>query len=115
MLYHVSSTAGLKVLEPKTSSHGKAYVYAIENMVTGLLFGAKKDDFDFLLDEDECGNPVVYECYPNAFEKIYRGKCCSVYELEETDFKRGVTGWEPELVCDHEVPVQQEIMDGHLL
>ena len=40
MLYHVSSTQNIKVLEPRVSTHGKAYVYAIENLVTGLLFGA---------------------------------------------------------------------------
>lgn len=53
MLYHVSQTAGLSVLKPHLSSHGKPYVYAIENLVTGLLFGVKQDDFDFLIDTDE--------------------------------------------------------------
>ena len=34
MLFHVSSTPDIKVLEPRVSTHGKAYVYAIENLVT---------------------------------------------------------------------------------
>ncbi len=109
MLYHVSPTPGLKTLQPRISSHKKPYVYAIDSLVTALLFGARKDDFDFLLDMDDQGRPVIYECYPNAFPEIYRGKHCSVYELEDTGFLRGMTGWEPELVCETEVSVLREI------
>lgn len=108
MLYHVSKTAGLTVLKPHLSSHGKPYVYAIENLVTGLLFGVKKDDFDFLLNTDEAGTPVVYECYPDAFRQKYEGQSCSVYEVEDTGFLRGVTGWTPELVCEREAAVVRE-------
>ena len=36
MLYHVSSIPGIKVLEPRVSTHGKAYVYAIDNLATGF-------------------------------------------------------------------------------
>lgn len=108
MIFHVSATPGLNVLKPHVSTHGKAWVYAIENLVTGLLFGIRHDDFDFII-SDENGKPVVYECYPNAFERVYLGKSCSVYELDDRDFIRGMTSWTPELVSDHEVPVLNEI------
>lgn len=108
MLYHVSPTGGLKTLRPRVSSHGKAYVYALENEVTGLIFGAKHDDFDLMLDEDETGVPVLCECYPDAFGQVYKGKSCSVYRVDGRDFRRGVTGWSPELVCEHEVAVLSE-------
>lgn len=108
MLYHVSSISGIKVLHPKKSSHGEAYVYAVSSIVTGLLFGAKHDDFDFQLTEGEGGKPIVYECYPSAFESIYRGKACSVYELHNEGFIEGVTGWRPELVCPRTVAVHRE-------
>ena len=107
MLYHVSATAGIRTLIPRESSHQAAYVYAIDNPVTGLLFGAKHDDFDFLIDE-EAGIPVVYECYPDAFRACFRGKGCTVYTVPEEGFRRGVTGWDPELVCDHPVDVLSE-------
>lgn len=115
MLYHVSQTPGLKTLTPHASTHQKPYVYAIENMVTGLLFGAKQDDFDFFISTDESHTPIVYECYPDAFSKIYRGKSCSLYKVGDSGFKRGMTPWEPELVCDHEVAVLEEtaIADLH--
>lgn len=108
MLYHVSRQRGIKVLEPRVSSHEKAYVYAISNIVTALLFGARHDDFDFLIDEDENGRTVIYECYPKALEKIFCGKSCFVYEVEEEGFLRGVTSWEPELVCENAVKVVRE-------
>lgn len=108
MLYHISKTSGLKVLKPQVSTHKKAYVYAIENVVTGLLFGAPCDDFDFIINEEN-GIPVVTECYPDAFRSIYEGKGCSVYEVAEDSFMRGMTSWSPELVSENEVAVIREI------
>lgn len=108
MLYHVSKTGGLRTLTPHVSTHKKAYVYAIENMVTGMLFGAKHDDFDFLISTDEKGFPTVYECYPDAFEKVYQGKSCFVYTVDETGFLRGMTSWDSELVCESEVEIVSE-------
>ena len=108
MLYHVSKNGGIQVLSPQVSSHGMAYVYAIENLTTALLFGARSDDFDFLIDENDLGIPELYECYPGAFNAIYNGKSCFVYEVEETGFIRGQTGWAPELVCPTEVVVSRE-------
>lgn len=61
MLYRVFQTPGLTVLHPKVSSHGKAYVYAVDNLVTGLPFGARRDDFDFRIDSDVQERPVMYE------------------------------------------------------
>lgn len=108
MLYHVSPASGLTVLKPHCSSHEKAYVYALSNRTTALLFGAKHDDFDFLLDQTQEGLPELFECYPGAFRSVYSSKSCSVYEISEAGFMRGVTPWEPELVCEHEVPVLHE-------
>ena len=51
MLYHASKQTGLKLLEPCSSTHGKAYVYAIRDPVTAVCFGAPKDDFDLMMDE----------------------------------------------------------------
>lgn len=108
MLYHISKTAGLKVLKPQISTHKKAYVYAIENMVTGLLFGAPHDDFDFIISEKN-GIPVIMECYPDAFPLIFKDKKCSVYEVSEDGFLRGMTSWSSELVSEREVAVVREI------
>lgn len=110
MVYHVSSTPGIKVLTPRVSTHKKAYVYAIESLVTGLLFGVRHDDFDLFLNTNAQGIPEVYECYPGSFRAVYQGKACSVYELKEDGFQRGMTSWSPELVSESETAVEREVV-----
>lgn len=107
MLYHVSPVSGLRELRPRVSTHGRAYVYAAETEAMGLLFGAKQDDLDLLIDLDG-GVPTVYECYPEALRAVYEGKRCSVYELREEGFCRDVTSWAGELCCETAVPVERE-------
>lgn len=107
MLYHISKTAGLKILKPHVSTHKKAYVYAIENVVTGLLFGAPQDDFDFIISEEN-GVPIIMECYPDAFRLSFKDKKCSIYEIGDEGFMRGMTSWSSELVCENEVVVVRE-------
>jgi len=92
MLYHASQQSGIKELVPQTSTHGKKYVYAINNRLTAILFGAPKDDFDILLDEVD-GKPAIFECYPNALRKIYYEKTCYLYLLNEEGFLSNQTGW----------------------
>ena len=113
MLYHASKQEGIIELVPQISTHGRKYVYAINNRLTALFFGAPKDDLDILVDEME-GKPVIYECYPNALKKIYFGKSCSMYELNEEGFLFNQTGWEPELVCEHAVAVVKEEKIGNI-
>lgn len=111
MLYHVSGKHHLTVLRPKVSSHGKAYVYAVDNLTLGLLFGARKDDFDFIMDADGQGCAEVFECYPQAFEEVYRGVSCSVYTLDNQGFQSGLTGWAPEYVCERDViPLSEDLI-----
>lgn len=107
MLYHASCVSGLKILEPHVSTHKIPYVYAIRSKMTAMLFGAPKDDFDLLVDVEN-GKPVLYECYPDALKKVYSGKSCSMYTVEETGFLKGVTGWDEELVCPSPVHVVRE-------
>ena len=109
MLYHASKQAGLKELIPNISTHGKKYVYAINSRLTAILFGAPKDDFDIIIDEAD-GKTIIYECYPNALYKVYFEKSCSLYEVCDDGFLANQTGWEPELVCEHSVTVENEII-----
>lgn len=105
MLYHVSSTPGLTVLEPRVSTHGKAWVYATPSLLTGLLFGTRQDDFDLRISTLDDGRTEVCECYPDALQRVFSGKACTVYEVPDTGFLRGQTSWDVEWVCDRAVPV----------
>ena len=106
-LYHASNTPGIKLLEPRTSTHGVPYVYAIKDRLTALLFGAPKDDFDLLVIIVD-GVTSVYECYPGALEKVYKGKRCSLYEIDGAGFSSGVTSWDAEYVNENAAPVLNE-------
>lgn len=97
--------SGIKILKPTVSSHEKAYVYAMDNPVTGLLFGARHNEFAFLIDCNKNGIPVVCKCYPDVFCSVFRSKNCSIYELDDDVFLRGVTEWSPKLICETEVPI----------
>lgn len=107
MLYHVSPTMGLKVLEPRISTHGQPWVYAVADRATALLFGAKQDDFDFRIDTVE-KHPTVWECYPGALKACYQGKECAVYQVAEDGFLSGQTDWDAEWVNPAPVPVVEE-------
>lgn len=106
-LYHASKTPGIKHLEPHLSSHRKPYVYAIKDRLTSILFGAPKDDFDLLIMNDG-GVTEIYECYPGSLEKVYKGKGCSLYEVDGEGFSRGVTSWDAEYVNENAAPVLNE-------
>lgn len=112
-LYHASPVRGLTRLEPRVSTHQQAYVYAVADPVTALLFGVKQDDFDFIISTED--HPVVYECYPNAFAARYQGKSCSLYQVDETGFQSGLTSWSVEYVSrtSAEVLQEQQIDDLH--
>lgn len=107
MLYHVSPAMGLKVLEPRISTHGQPWVYAVADRATALLFGAKQDDFDFRIDTLE-GRPAIWECYPGALEECYQNRECSVYQVAEEGFLSGQTDWDAEWVNPAPVPVVKE-------
>lgn len=87
MLYHASPVGGLKTLLPHRSTHEEEYVYALRDPLTPLFFGARMDDFDLLIDLVE-GRPVLTECYPNAFQKVFRGVSCSLYTVKSEGFWR---------------------------
>lgn len=69
-IYHVSKIPNLTILEPRISTHGKPWIYATRNLTTALVFGAPKDDFDFILGVNKSGQTELYETYPK-FLKLY--------------------------------------------
>lgn len=102
------------MIEPRASTHGTPYVYALENFVQALVFGAKHDDFDFDISTVD-GKLVVSECYPGALERVYAGKGCSVYAVAGDGFERGRTGWDSELVSERATAVVSETRVDDLL
>ena len=106
-LYHVSNVPNITILEPRVSTHGKAYVYATKNLELALLFGSKKSygDFDGIYGTLSDGRPYFYEAYKGAFERRFKGERCFIYEVDPNTFKDGKTSFSAEVVSEEPVKV----------
>lgn len=104
--YHVSTLGGLNVLEPRVSTHGKAYVYATSNLELSLLFGSKKSygDFDGIYGTKN-GKPFFYEAYVGAFKRRFENESCYIYEVPIENFEHGKTNFKAEVVSEKPVKV----------
>ena len=80
MFYHISSKKGLTELEPRVSTHGKAWVYALTDPVIGLVFagrdnlGNKEDDSFIQLGTTKDNIPYIYELYNGCLDEIFKNK-----------------------------------------
>lgn len=105
-LYHVTTIPNLKVLEPRVSTHGKAYVYATTNLEFSLLFGGKESagDFDGMYGIND-STPFFYEAYEGALKRRFDGATCYIYEVDPSTFKEGKTPFTGEVVSESPVTV----------
>lgn len=110
MFYHVSSKKGLTEIEPKVSTHGKPWVYALTDPTIGLVF-AGRDDLGFKADDKyrrygiKNDTPEIYEFYCGCLDEIFKNKDCYVYELEDSGFIKNQTSWSPEWVSPNKTKV----------
>lgn len=103
-IYHTSKVKGLTLLEPRISTHGKAYVYGTKHVNLSLLFGGCGcGDFDGMYGFNDI--PYFYEAYPHAFYERFANQTGYVYELDPTDFLEGKTGFSAEVVSEKPVKV----------
>lgn len=113
IVYHGSSVAGLKRLEPFKCKHDKAYVYATKDYWVMLFFAAKgQGKFDGWIDVDDNGVIAFYEARPNAFKERYSGQKSYCYKLPANTFL-SATGDPIEVVSEIGVDVLscEEIKD----
>lgn len=78
-IFHGSSAADLKIIEPKVSEHGQAYVYGVLNRNDALWYCSDFKDFYLLADEN-------MQIDKNKVRKLYLGKTGYIYMLEKVDF-----------------------------
>ena len=111
MFYHISSQKGLTELEPRVSTHGKPWVYALTNFAVGLIFagrddlGNKADDKFTKYGVTKDNIPEVFELYQGCLNEILKNKDCYIYELEDSGFLPNQTSWAPEWVSPNKTKV----------
>ncbi len=111
MFYHISSKKGLTELEPRVSTHGQPWVYALTNPTIGLIFagrddlGNKADDSftSFRVNKDNI--PEVFELYSGCLDEILKNKDAYIYKLEDSGFMTNQTSWAPEWVSPNKTKV----------
>lgn len=107
-LYHGSSVAGIKRLEPKKSTHG-TYVYATPFKELAIIFSARcGDDLTYSLYRDGKYQPwKLVERIPYGFDVMYSNES-SLYTVSDETFKDIHTGFS-EVVSEVGVDTIDEI------
>lgn len=110
-VYHASRRQGLRLIKPRRSTHGKAWVYAtVDPALAACFLGNLGGDFTCAVGRDPgTGKPFLCERFPGAFELRYRGVKGSIYVLPGEAFREGETGWEEEVVSPEPVVPLREI------
>ncbi len=107
-VYHSSKVSGLKILEPRPSTHKIPWVYATKDIATTAMYLG--DNFDFICQTGfSKGKPYIWERFKGAFDLGYKDKKGSIYYLKPDTFKEGMTSYTPEIVSEVPVKVEKEI------
>lgn len=110
-VYHSSKISGLKIIEPRISTHQKSWVYAAKDLATSAMFLG--DNFDFICQTGvlKTSNiPFIWERFEGAFELAYKNQSGSIYVLDGSNFKEGMTNWSEDMVSENEQKVIKEII-----
>ena len=107
-VYHSSKVSGLKILEPRPSTHKIPWVYATKDIATTAMYLG--DNFDFICQTGfSKGKPYIWERFKGALDLGYKDKKGSIYYLKPDTFKEGMTSYTPEIVSEVPVKVEKEI------
>ena len=107
LVYHCSHTAEIRVLEPSVTKYfGKPrQVCLTASLPMALLYGIRH--FEYTYGYTREGAIYYMEYFPDALEKLYRGKTASLYRcLRRPDMEE--TAIPNELVTALPVPVAEE-------
>lgn len=108
-VYHSSKIQNLKIIEPRVSTHGNSYVYAmISPEFSALFLGDSYDLINQIELSRDSKKLVIIERFKNSLEVGYKNFNGSIYTLSAENFKEGITGWKPELVSEYSEKVLSE-------
>lgn len=98
-VFHSSRVQNLKVIEPRVSTHGELWVYATESLEKSAVFLGNFSDLIIQVAFQKEGiTPCVIERFRGALEVAYAGFSGSIYTLDGSTFKSGMTSFDIELV-----------------
>lgn len=105
--YHCSPTAGLTLLEPRKPEQfdKPARVYLTTSLPMALMYGVRNFEYSYGYTKE--GQIFYEEYFPDALERLYRGKSASLYICAPQ--KVEYTKIPNEAVSETVVPIVQEI------
>lgn len=109
-VYHGSPVSNLKVIQPRSSTHMKKWVYATYSKAIATIFLSSKgsDLYYYLSGTGKKDDPVILvERKENMFKNIFNVSG-SIYKLSAINFLENKTGWSAEVVSDKEEKVISE-------
>mgnify|MGYP000862530290 FL=1 len=108
-VYHSSKVRGLKILEPRPSTHKTPLVYATRDIATTAMYLG--DNFDFICQTGfSKGKPFIWERFKGAFDLGYKNKEGSIYYLKPDSFQENMTSFSLEIVSEIPVKVEKEVI-----
>jgi hypothetical protein len=117
-VFHASRMQGLKIIEPRVSTHGTPWIYAARDEVTASMFLGQHQDF--ILGSGYIGTqPYIVERFAGAFSRAKAGASGSIYVLDGSSFQSGRTSWHAEVVSEQSLePLRETVVPDaaeHLL
>jgi hypothetical protein len=91
------------------STHKKPWVYATKRIATCMMFIGRSYDVICQPGVDGDGKPNIFERFEGALEYGFGGQSGSIYLLDGSSFKEGMTQWSAEVVSVEPVEVIGEI------
>jgi hypothetical protein len=108
IVFHSSKKQGLKVIEPRISTHENKWVYAADNISIAAMFLGNNSDFICQTGLDD-NKPFIWERFEGAFKVAYMNVSGSIYILSGRNFKKNQTSWSGDLVSTKKEKVIKEI------
>lgn len=108
-VYHGSHISGLKEIKKSKSTHNKEWVYATYSKVIALIFSSERhsDLYYSLSGNGRDSKVTLVERKEGMFKDIFNTSG-SIYTLDAKNFLENQTGWNAEIVSNHNEKVLYE-------
>lgn len=108
-VYHGSYISGLKEIKRSKSTHGKEWVYATSSKVIATIFSSERhsDLYYSLSGNGKDSKITLVERKEGMFKDIFNVSGY-IYTLDAKNFLENQTGWNAEVVSNHDEKVLHE-------
>lgn len=107
IVYHASKLQGLKIIEPRISTHDHEWIYATKKKEESMMYLGIGYDL-IIATGSYNGQLEIIERFEGALEHAYLNQKGSIYRLNGSLFKKGLTSYSMEVVAEGPQEVLEE-------